>query len=146
MSDITQAAADTLALSDVGVISWGVPRTAFDTLALSDAELLALLTYNIQSPADQLSFVDSINVRLSCNHPVISDTLALSDATDVLLALRLSLSDSLSLVDAVSVSGAGILDIGRSGADALAFSDSLLSLDAVGDFIGYIRRYLNDIV
>lgn len=66
MSDVTQAVADAIALSDATSIGWGVVRSATDTLSLSDTtKFVAGLPFN--APSDQLQLVDAIAVHLDIN-------------------------------------------------------------------------------
>jgi hypothetical protein len=151
VSDVTQTAADAVALSDAASIQNGIPRLAADSVALSDV-LNNVLPIVGPTPADQLIFVDSINVKNI--HPVPPreadplDTLGFNDGFTILLTLNSPFTDTFTFSDAISVSGAGILDIGRAGGDALALSDitSLVPPSLSGDFISYIRRYLNDVI
>ena len=144
-SVINISVSDTLSLSDTDVVGSRLPLAVIqDFISLTDKITLSAQFFLSQN--DSLSLTDLIALILA---PIanlnLTDSVALSDAVaaqlnSIFVALNVSVSDALSLLDALNLSG-----------PTLSFSDSLVLSDSVcvvlqSTLRAYTRRYLNDVV
>jgi hypothetical protein len=141
-------------------------RGNFDSLTFSDAITISLDAFlQSKSVADSLSnWLDSVSVRLQVNRTIeddfalydfirlfmtttrsISDTLALSDAISVSLSSQdANLSDSLQLWNDL-VSAELQIKYNLNISDTMSLSDAVVN-SGVEEDLTYYRRYLNDVV
>lgn len=152
---------DTLSLSDAMSLTVGIELSFSDALNLSDATAL-LMAINLaivealalsdnssfagiisQEASDLLVLSDDIDLHKTYLM-AITEQISLSDFQQLLLASGMSFSDTLVLVDAVTVTLLAFAALGQSFSDTLSLSDSISIL--LGTSYGnYIRRYLNDV-
>ena len=136
------AGADTFLLYGLNenVIATGVIAILTFTIpsdALSNPTLLQILDLAVATPNNQ---------TIEGNTPttvLFSDFLTYIDQTQVLLDLRVSLSDIFTFTDSVAISGPST-DIRISKSDSLSFSDSIAALTLHGAGVGNVQINVAD--
>jgi len=143
---ITLSLSESLTISDALSIFTSNPLSTNDQLVLQDSIQLSSMFVNDFS--DTLSLTDNVQVVLiPIENTVVTDQFMLSDVVTVQLnsiftPLTLSLSDSLALMDGVSI---GAIPENIAFSDAFMLDDSI-KLVVISYLNPYLRRYLNDVV
>jgi hypothetical protein len=133
---------DTLALTDAVNLLVAISAIIGDSLVFSDSLLTVISNFINAELDDSLLLTDGVLVQL-IRVFLFGDQLTLTDTVELVNALRISVSDSLSLSDSVSgTQPPAVLSVTVSDAIALSDAAAVTTADYI---VSYLRRYLNDV-